>query len=234
MIEKIKYIVNIILIISFIYSIQLYIKKINLFQLKTINISGNYFVEENNIKNILKEYKNSKINNLELKKLEKLLNNHSYIKASKIYKVLPNIISVEIKEVSPVALYENNTKYYFLDEEGNNINANIDAINYFSVPIISNNSSVIKNNIVDILNIIKSKNVKFYNSLNEIKVQNETILLEIDNGTKIKINQSLDYNDIYKLLSFLKTIKNNKNITDYKYVDLTIPKQIIVKENKKI
>ena len=234
MIKKIKHISKIILIISFIFSIQLYVKKINLFQLKTINISGNYFVKESNIKNILKEYKNSKINNLELKKLEKSLNNHSYIKASKIYKVLPNIISVEIKEVSPVALYENNKKYYFIDEEGNNINANIDAINYFSVPIISNNSSVIKNNIVDILNIIKSKNLKFYNSLNEIKVQNETILLEIDNGTKIKINQSSDYNDIYKLLSFLKTIKNNKNITDYKYVDLTIPKQIIVKENKKI
>jgi hypothetical protein len=60
------------------------------------------------------------------------------------------------------------------------------------------------------------------------------IFLEIDKGTKIKINKSSNYNDIYKLLSFLRTIKNNKDITDYKYVDLTIPKQIIVKENKKI
>ena len=178
--------------------------------------------------------KNSKINNIELKKLEQSLNNHSYIKASKIYKILPNIITVEIKEVSPIALFEDNKKYYFLDEEGNNIKANIDAINYFSVPIISDKSSDMKNNIVDILNIIKTKNTKFYNIVNEIKIQNETILLEIENGTKIKINQSYNYNDIYKLLSFLETIKNNKNITDYKYVDLTIPKQIIVKENKKI
>ena len=75
------------------------------------------------------------MNNIELKKLEQSLNNHSYIKASKIYKVLPNIITVEIKEVSPIALFEDNKKYYFLDEEGNNIKANIDAINYFSVPI---------------------------------------------------------------------------------------------------
>ena len=234
MIEKIKYIINLILIIAFIFTIKLYVDKINLFQLKTINISGNNFVENNNIKNILKEYENSKINNIELKKLEQSLNNHSYIKASKIYKVLPNIITVEIKEVSPIALFEDNKKYYFLDEEGNNIKANIDAINYFSVPIISDKSSDMKNNIVDILNIIKTKNTKFYNIVNEIKIQNETILLEIENGTKIKINQSYNYNDIYKLLSFLETIKNNKNITDYKYVDLTIPKQIIVKENKKI
>ena len=234
MIEKIKYIINLILIIAFIFTIKLYVDKINLFQLKTINISGNNFVENNNIKNILKEYENSKINNIELKKLEQSLNNHSYIKASKIYKILPNIITVEIKEVSPIALFEDNKKYYFLDEEGNNIKANIDAINYFSVPIISDKSSDMKNNIVDILNIIKTKNTKFYNIVNEIKIQNETILLEIENGTKIKINQSYNYNDIYKLLSFLETIKNNKNITDYKYVDLTIPKQIIVKENKKI
>ena len=41
-------------------------------------------------------------------------------------------------------------------------------------------------------------------------------------------------NNTIKLLSFLNTIKNNKKITDYKYVDLTIPKQIIVKENNKI
>ena len=232
--QKISYIINSILIASFIFLIQLYIEKTNLFKLKKINISGNNFLKENNIKNILEEYKNTKLINLEIKKMEKSLNSHSYIRASKIYKILPNIISIEIKEITPIALFEDNKTYYFLDQKGNNIKANIDAINYFSVPIISNNSSDIKSGLVDILNIIKSNNIKFYNIINEIKVQNEMIFLEIDKGTKIKINKSSNYNDIYKLLSFLRTIKNNKDITDYKYVDLTIPKQIIVKENKKI
>ena len=232
--QKISYIINSILIASFIFLIQSYIEKTDLFKLKKINISGNNFLKENNIKNILEEYKNTKIINLEIKKIEQSLNSHSYIRASKIYKILPNIISIEIKEITPIALFEDNKTYYFLDQKGNNIKANIDAINYFSVPIISNNSSDIKSGLVDILNIIKSNNMKFYNIINEIKVQNEIIFLEIDKGTKIKINKSSNYNDIYKLLSFLRTIKNNKDITDYKYVDLTIPKQIIVKENKKI
>ena len=232
--QKISHIINSILIASFIFLIQLYIEKTDLFKLKKINISGNNFLKENNIKNILEEYKNTKLINLEIKKIEQSLNDHSYIRASKIYKILPNIISVEIKEITPIALFEDNKTYYFLDQKGNNIKANIDAINYFSVPIISNNSSDIKMGLVDILNIIKSNNIKFYNIINEIKVQNEMIFLEIDKGTKIKINKSSNYNDIYKLLSFLRTIKNNKDITDYKYVDLTIPKQIIVKENKKI
>ncbi len=232
--QKISYIINSILIASFIFIVQLYIDKTNLFKLKKINISGNNFLNEDKIKNILEEYKNTTLINLEIKKIEQSLNNHSYIRASKIYKILPNIISVEVKEITPIALFEDNKTYYFLDQKGNNIKANIDAINYFSVPIISNNSSDIKNTLVDILNVIKSKDIKFYNIINEIKVQNEMIFLEIDKGTKIKINKSSSCNDIYKLLSFLKTIKNNKDITDYKYVDLTIPKQIIVKENKKI
>ena len=230
--KKINYYINIILIFAIIFSIQLYVKSIDLFKLKTININGNNFVQKNNIKDILKEYKGNSLNKLEIKKLEENLNNHSYIKASKIYKVLPNIIAVEIKEVSPIALFENNNQYYFIDNQGNNIKANIDAINHFSVPIISSNSNT--KNIINILNIIKSNNTNFYNIINEIKIQNKTVSFEIDKGTIIKVDQSPDYNNIYKLLSFLNTIKNNKDITDYKYVDLTIPKQIIVKENKKI
>ena len=58
--------------------------------------------------------------------------------------------------------------------------------------------------------------------------------MKIQNGTKVYIKKNKEMNNTIKLLSFLNTIENNKRIKDYKYVDLTIPKQIIVKENEKI
>jgi len=76
--------------------------------------------------------------------------------------------------------------------------------------------------------------MKFYNTINEIVILEDIILFNLNKGTKIKINRINEYNNTIKLLSFLETIKNNKKISDYKYVDLTIPKQIIVKENNKL
>ena len=76
--------------------------------------------------------------------------------------------------------------------------------------------------------------MNFYNSINELVISENIIIIKIENGTKIKINNTHKINNTLKLLSFLETIKNNKKITDYIYVDLTIPKQIIVKENDKL
>ena len=82
--------------------------------------------------------------------------------------------------------------------------------------------------------MLASSQQKFYSSINELIINDDVILIKIQNGTKIYIKKDKEVNNTIKLLSFLRTIKNNKEITDYKYVDLTIPKQIIVKENEKI
>ena len=50
--KKINYYINIILIFAIIFSIQLYVKSIDLFKLKTININGNNFVQKNNTQKI--------------------------------------------------------------------------------------------------------------------------------------------------------------------------------------
>ena len=132
-------------------------------------------------------------------------------------------------------MYQNNNDIFFLDKNLNKIQANYKSINYYSVPVITNiNYQNNYKDIGDILRMLKNENQKFYSSINELIINEDIILIKIQNGTKIYIKKNKEINNTIKLLSFLKTIKNNKEITDYKYVDLTIPKQIIVKENKKI
>ena len=232
--KKINIILSITTTIIFSFLIYTYALKIELYNVKNIKINGTRFIMKNEIHSMIAHYKNDKINSLEIKEIQGTINMHPYIKASKIYKILPNTIIINIKEVVPIALFEDKGKYYFLDSKLNKIQSNINSINYYSVPIVSNKIKNDFSNIVQTINQIRKKNMKFYNTINEIVILEDIILFSLNKGTKIKINRTNEYNNTIKLLSFLETIKNNKNITDYKYVDLTIPKQIIVKENNKL
>jgi len=233
MINKIK---NISLSIPFLimgYFIYSYVNLIDLYCVKKIEIRGNKFIKETIIETILDKYKYKNINTISIKNIQSDINNHPYINSNKVFKMLPNRLVVNIKEIVPIALIEKNENIYFLDTNLNEIKINNESLNHYSVPIITNKNNQAYNNIAEILNLIRYKNMNFYNSINEIVISESITTIKIEKGTKIKIDNSNEFNNALKLLSFLDTIKNNKEITDYKYVDLTIPQQIIVKENKK-
>ena len=232
--QTVFYILFFIISIS-IFGIVNYLDKINLYEIKTFEINGNKFIGKNEIKDIVQKSVENLSYNLDINKIQESLNNHSYINNSKVYSKLPSKIIIEINEITPLAIYENNNDIFFLDKNLDKIQANHNSINYYSVPVITNIKN--QNNYKDIgniLTILKKENQKFYSSINELIIKEDIILIKIQNGTKIYIKRNKEINNTIKLLSFLNTIKNNKEITDYKYVDLTIPKQIIVKENKKI
>jgi len=217
------------------FGIIKYLDKINLYKISTYEIKGNNFIEKEAIKTIIQGSIKNLSYNLDINEIQKTLNNHPYISESKVYSILPSKIVILINEIIPLAIYENNNNIFFLDKDLNKIQANYKSINYFSVPIITNmNNQTSHKDIGNILTIIKNKNQKFYSSINELIIKDDVILIKIQNGTKVYIKKNKEVNNTIKLLSFLNTIKNNKEITDYKYVDLTIPKQIIVKENEKI
>ena len=230
-------IINLLLVFFSFYIINSYVKYINLYNLNEIKIYGNDFIEEEEIERII-ETSFSNINNilsLDIKDMQNKINNNPFIKASKIHAILPSKININIKEIIPIALIENNNNYYFIDNDYNKIYANNKSINYYSVPIISSTINNIDGyeKITDILILIKSKNMDLYKSINELTITEELTIIKINKGTKIKIKNNQGKENIIKLLSFLNTINGNKKLEDYKYVDLTIPKQIIVKENNK-
>ena len=156
---------------------------------------------------------------------------------SRVYISLPSIVNVEIKEIRPIALFQDNDKnIFFLDDNNKKIKANNNSINFFSVPILTQykNNEINYKRTANLLKLIKYTNKVLFNSINELLFKKDLVLISLDNGTTLKMKKNDEINNTKKLLSFLDTIKGYKSISDYKYVDLSIPEQIIVKENKKI
>ena len=71
-----------------------------------------------------------------------------------------------------------------------------------------------------------------YNQLNELIYQNNQITLLFNNHTKVKIDKDDYQKGLVKFFSFISQISDNNNLKIYKYIDLSIDNQIIVKEKK--
>ena len=219
-----------IIVYAFIYSF-----KMNLFVIEKILISGNSFIDKNIINEIIQEnIKNKNIYNIKINSLNNKLINHSFIQTSKIYTELPSTISILINEINPIILYEENSTYYLIDEKYNKIKADIDAINFFSVPILSEYDNIDKEykQIVNSLKFTAKNNIQLYNDINEIKLKDEYMFMIISNNTIIKFQRDDIENNMLKLIEFISEISDYASISSYKYINLTIPNQIIVKDKK--
>ena len=91
----------------------------------------------------------------------------------------------------------------------------LDKIRYLLVKIL-NNSNLI------------------YEKLNEVQYLADKIILVLNNNTKIILKTKSYKNDLNKFLNFNDQvlIKNKINIDEYRYIDVSIPQQIITREKK--
>ena len=237
MLNKIKFYYKIILFCLSTFIITKYINSIKLYDNFSIIINGNHLIADGDIKNKIQSLiKEENILELNINKIQNEINNNPYIESSNAFIKIPSSLYVNIKEITPIALFELNEDIYFIDKRLIKIKANKTTLNYFSVPVISNFSleNINYEHYGNLLNRIKINNLDFFNEINEIIVTDNSTILKIGNDTKVILDKNKEINNTIKLLSFIETIKGNKKIIDYKYVDLSIPKQIIVKENKKI
>ena len=230
----INYISLLFLLVLSIYAFH-YAKESNKYSIYNIVISGNSFVNNDFINDIVQQnLDNKNIFNINIDLINKSIIENNFIETSKIYTTFPSTISIVVKEVNPIALFSNENQNYLIDSNLNKIIANINSINHYSVPIISfedyNEEDIIKT--TSILKFIMNRDLKLYESIQEINIKSEFSYMTIDNNTYIKLNKNNIKNDTYKLIQFINNIKDKKNINTYKYVNVSIPNQIIVKERK--
>jgi len=199
------------------------------YSINKIIISGNNFINTNSIEKIVeKNITNKNIFNINIKSTNQQIVSNNFIELSKIYTVFPSTISIVINEINPVGLFEDNNQYILVDKNYNLINADIKSINYYSVPIISmqnlNKKDIYRT--INILEYITKVNRQLYDSIEEIIIGSEFSYIIVDNNTRIKLNKNNMERDTYKVIQFINDIKNEK------YVNVSIPNQIIVKERK--
>lgn len=218
---------TILIILLIIYSIR-----DDSFNINNVNINNNEFLSIDEINEIINgELKDKNIFNINISKLKKSINKHNYIQSSKIYTTYPNNIFIHINEIIPIVLFEENSQYFLVDHRSNKIKADIKALNYYSVPIITsdiknqNRIKIITNSLINIFN----NNNELYNSISEININNEEIHYKTNYRTTIKLDVNQVNQNTKALISFLNQNKL-KRIESYEYVNLLIPNQIIVKE----
>tara|TARA_B100000131_G_scaffold277952_1_gene282130 strand:+ start:1142 stop:1867 length:726 start_codon:yes stop_codon:yes gene_type:complete len=218
---------TILIILLIIYSIR-----DDSFNINNVNINNNEFLSIDEINEIINgELKDKNIFNINISKLKKSINKHNYIQSSKIYTTYPNNIFIHINEIIPIVLFEENSQYFLVDHRSNKIKADIKALNYYSVPIITsdiknqNRIKIITNSLINIFN----DNNELYNSISEININNEEIHYKTNYRTTIKLDVNQVNQNTKALISFLNQNKL-KRIESYEYVNLLIPNQIIVKE----
>ena len=218
---------TILIILLIIYSIR-----DDSFNINNVNINNNEFLSIDEINEIINgELKDKNIFNINISKLKKSINKHNYIQSSKIYTTYPNNIFIHINEIIPIVLFEENSQYFLVDHRSNKIKADIKALNYYSVPIITsdiknqNRIKIITNSLINIFN----NNNELYNSISEINIYNEEIHYKTNYRTTIKLDVNQVNQNTKALISFLNQNKL-KRIESYEYVNLLIPNQIIVKE----
>jgi len=231
---------SIYLIIIFSCSILInkYLVFSNSFKITEVIIEGNDYIPNNSILEIInKQIENKNILNVNFKAIHNILHQYDFISKIKIYTRIPSSIVIDISEVKPIGLLENNDSIFFLSEDLKLINANYQSINHFSnIPVITNlnNNKIDLSKTNEILQKIIFSDSSIYNKLNEIRFDNNQIVLILDYHTIIILGDKNYKNSLNKFLEFNKQVivANNNKIENYKYINVSIPNQIIINKNK--
>ena len=234
-------------IIFFIVIIGLCVLSLNwadfkkIYEVKEVNIYGTTFFDQSIIEEKSNEMMSYNIFNSNLRKYKDEILNFDHIIDCKISRKFPTTIDITIYEREPIALINSN-ELVILDAEGVCL-----PVEYcdLSLPILTNfksnpelyprGSKTTSTNVLNSVALIrytKDNYSMIYDEISEF-VFNENSEYEIilKNGkTRIILGKKNLKDKIKYLSSFQETLKEEKNIKDFKYIDLRYSKQIIVKE----
>ena len=212
-----------------------------IYDIDEINIYGTSFFDKSIIEEKSDVLKSYNIFDRELENYKNEMLKFDHIIDCKISRKFPSTVDITIYEREPIALISSN-ELIILDSEGVCL-----PVEYcdLSLPILSNfksnpelypkGSKTASTNVLSSVYLMKFTKDNFsiiYDNISEF-VFNEESEYEIilKNGkTRIFLGSQNLQKKIKYLESFQETIKEKKNITDFRYIDLRFNNQVIVKE----
>ena len=218
-----------------VYSVQAYSSKIGLFNNVDIQISGNDYIDSQRIKSEIYPQMSSSLLAVNLTDIQKKLESIDYIEAVQVSRILPHTLMIHIVERSPILLMNKADKITFMDINGVLLPADKKSIGIFPVPVLSilNEKGPIdkySEDIAQVFQFLLAEYPIFYKNLNEVKIQEDIWEFHSDNNTKIYAHASYLKNQLTILKDFEKTVYPVRDLHDYRYIDLRIKGQVVVKE----
>ncbi|MDD5433957.1 MAG: FtsQ-type POTRA domain-containing protein [Nitrospira sp.] len=204
-------------------------------RIKTVTVSGNKFVTEEELSPYLNELKGNNIFKADLKRLVLRLKEHPWIKDVTVKRELPSSIQVAILERMPYLYISSNSRLFIADEEG--ILMGEKPASLLSLPVVYG---------VSLSGIKEGEKVPAEGMQSALEVKRELTAAPwvdisssgIEVGERAQITLHLKEYSIRlgkgrykeKLKRFYELAKNLKDKGTFKEVDLRFENQVIVKE----
>ena len=175
--------------------------------------------------------------------IQRIVEEHPYIKAARVSHQYPSIIVIEISERKPIAIL-NGEPMVMLDSDGV-VLPDIGNLIDFSIPILTNYNPApelypIGNRALSVkvmesiswLKILRRNYQELYYNLSEMTMENggEIVLILADYPTRVALGNSHSWSKIEILKKFQQKIKGENLLSDFTYLDMRYKNQVIVKE----
>ena len=175
--------------------------------------------------------------------IQRIVEEHPYIKAARVSHQYPSIIVIEISERKPIAIL-NGEPMVMLDSDGV-VLPDIGNLIDFSIPILTNYNPApelypIGNRALSVkvmesiswLKILRRNYQELYYNLSEMTMENggEIVLILADYPTRVALGNSHSWSKIEILKKFQQKIKGENLLSDFTYLDMRYKNQVIVKD----
>ena len=216
-----------------------YTKLIEYTKIHNIKIVGNDYVNKSMIEDVLEISPSRDLLTFDVEKNQDKINNIDFIRSSRVSKIFPSTVVIEIIENEPIAHVIKNNKDFILDENGNYLPFSERILNYYSIPKlyfkeVTNNLEIVQSSIEKDFGLklkdIKNSFPQIYNQISKIDYsQFGDLRFVIKQNTEIYMKENkIDLH--FKILDEFKQI--SQNYTNYELIDLRVNGQLIVKESK--
>ena len=184
------------------------------FKIKNIKIIPNEFVFEE-VYNLL----NQNIFKLNKSSLKNFLNKYTYLKSIEIKKIYPNSLEVLVTKSSPIAIINNQLSFTYLGDNGKVFKENKE---YSSIPILKGDIDIPK--AIVVLNLLNKSLYKLENIKEVIFFPTNRINIILNDSKILKFPINIDLKYINKTHNFLKTLKTEKKVIDFRILGKIILK----------
>ncbi len=186
----------------------------DIFKIKNIKIVPNELVFEE-VYNLL----NQNIFKLNNSNLKNFLNKYTYLKSIEIKKIYPDTLEVLITKSSPIAIIDNQISFTYLGDNGRVFKDNKE---YNFIPILKGEIDIAE--AIVVLNLLDKSFYKLEDIKEIIFFPTKRINIILKDNKILKFPIYIDLKYINSTYNFLKTIKTEKQIIDFRILERIILK----------
>jgi len=202
------------------------------FLIKEILISGNYHLEEEEVKSVLDIRNGENLFRLSFDELETRLKRLPWIKRMSLRKQFPCTLMINIEEAVPKALLNLNRQLFLIDSDGNILEGIVGEGTPFLPVVIGISPEKDKGGILEalkLIDVLSEKNILSGKESIEIMLNSYGLVMNMD-GESIRVGYG-GYREKLERWKELEPEIRKKNI-NIDYVDLRFKDRVIVKPLK--